>query len=228
MSQLAVVNCGWGLAIVRGKVLHPATFGLARAPLANRAGAAHSPFLPGGCATIPPHLANRGRLPLESGSGNNRAGFDAFAAWKEYQAVAMHFNDLLLRLRTASLAAVGAFATIAGVVIKTDVDSHLRWATLAGVFALLGCFWVAIWVLDFLYYNRLLIGAVDALIELEEKSAQTGRVSALTLSTKIERVVAEGRLPNKGKLGRESARWWFYGIVFTVLLFGFAFSLLQA
>jgi hypothetical protein len=46
---------------------------------------------------------------------NGPSGFDLLDAWKEYERVAMHFNDLLIRFRSQSLAAVAAFATIAGV-----------------------------------------------------------------------------------------------------------------
>lgn len=167
-------------------------------------------------------------MTTKSSHENSSGRFDTFETWKQYQAVAMHFNDLLMRLRSASLAAVGAFAAIAGVVVKTDVAPDLRWGTLAGVFLLLACFWVAMWVLDFQYYNRLLIGAVDALIEIEEQSKTSEGVDALVLSTRIEAVVAEGKRPGKGKLGREGARWYFYSIVFAALLGGFGFSVYSA
>ena len=133
--------------------------------------------------------------------------------WKEYQRVAMHFNDLLMQLRSQSLAAVAAFAAIAGVFAKADVDAGLRWDMLASVLALLLCFWVAIWLLDFLYYNRLLIGAVDALMALEKSTAGGTPTQVLDLSTRIEAVVAERKQPVSGRLGRESARWWFYSVV---------------
>jgi hypothetical protein len=148
--------------------------------------------------------------------------------WKEYQTIAMHFNDLLMRLRSQSLAAVAGVAAIAGVVLKADVASAFRWNTLAGVFFLLALFWLAIAVLDFRYYNRLLVGAVDALMTLEEQTKTTNRVDELILSTRVEAVVAEGKRPVRGKLGRVGARWFFYGIVFVVLLGGLAFSIYRA
>jgi hypothetical protein len=54
-------------------------------------------------ATIP----LSGGSQLENGSDNRQRGFDAFAAWRKYQVVAMDFNNLVLRLRTASRAAIG-------------------------------------------------------------------------------------------------------------------------
>src|SRR5687768_9888149 len=65
----------------------------------------------------------------------DQPGYDLFALWKEYEGIAMHFNDLLLKIRTQSLAAVAAFATIAGVLLKgDDVSQAIRWGTLTMVF----------------------------------------------------------------------------------------------
>ena len=155
-------------------------------------------------------------------------GFNAFEAWKQYQAVAMHFNDLLMRLRSQSLAAVAAFAALAGVVLKSDLSSNLRWGTMASVFTLLLLFWVAIWILDFAYYNRLLIGAVDALLEIENDTKVSNRVQALILSTKIEAAVADWNSPRTGRLGREKAKWCFYIFVFVALSGGLVVSLYAA
>ncbi len=38
------------------------------------------------------------------------AGFDGLQLWKEYEGVAMHFNDLIIKLRGQSLGAVAAFS----------------------------------------------------------------------------------------------------------------------
>ncbi len=158
-------------------------------------------------------------------SGSTRHNIDAFETWKQYQQVAMHFNDLLMRLRSQSLAAVAAFSAIAGVVLKAEVDASFRWGALAGVFLLLSLFWLAIWILDFCYYNRLLIGAVDALIDIERATAEGRPITELNLSTRIERVVSERRKPENGKLGRERARWLFYSIVFVALFGAFLYSI---
>jgi len=159
---------------------------------------------------------------------NGVVGFDAFEIWRQYQVVAMHFNDLLMRLRAQSLAAVATVATVAGVVVKSDVNTGLRWGTLAAVFGALFLFWIAIWVLDSLYYNRLLLGAVDALIELEAQSATSSRVGQLILSTRIERAVAEQHPARSARRGRGSATWWFYLIVALVLALAFVGSLIAA
>lgn len=146
-------------------------------------------------------------------------GFDLFTLWKEYEEVAMHFNDLLIRIRTQSLAAVAAFATVAGVLLKEESISHeLRWGTLIVVFVALSIFWIAIWILDFTYYNRLLLGAVKALIEIEKQSTEGNRISAINLSTLIENAVAleGGAEPERRNLSQ--GRWWFYSLVCALLV----------
>jgi hypothetical protein len=156
-------------------------------------------------------------------SQNGKAGFDLFATWQEYQKVAMHFNDLLIRIRSQSLAAVAAFATIAGVAVKGDsINTDLRWGILTGVFAILSIFWLAMWILDFKYYNRLLLGAVNALIAIEEASKSSSKISELYLSTKIEATVKENKSPTSRRFlaSEKTGRWAFYILVFTVLITG--------
>jgi hypothetical protein len=147
-----------------------------------------------------------------------------FEVWREYEQVAMHFNDLLMRLRSQSLAAIVAFTALAGVVLQRDAASGFRCDVLAGVFLLLTLCWVAIWILDFGYYNRLLLGAVEALLTVEELSKSGAAVSELVLSTQIEVAVAGRIASRKGAWARAKARWWFYGIVFFALGVGLVAS----
>jgi hypothetical protein len=116
---------------------------------------------------------------------------------------------------------VAAFATGAGVLLQGDSVGHFRWGTLAAVFGALAVFWVAIWMLDFTYYNRLLVGAVTALTAIERESANASRVNRIWLSIEIEKAVrTRAREPWRTAMGR----WFFYGLVFLVLLAGGATS----
>lgn len=146
--------------------------------------------------------------------------FDRFEVWKQYEQLAMHFNDLLMRLRTQSLAAVGAFAALAGIILKAEGSVELRWGTVAGFFALLISLWIAVWILDFLYYNRLLRGAVDAILKLEKASEGQPRVSKLELSTLIEDAVTgkPPAAPRAGYWARTKAWWCFYFVVLIALV----------
>src|SRR6266705_4175567 len=122
-------------------------------------------------------------VPHMSEANKPNAGFDRFQVWREYEGVAMHFNDLIIRLRSQSLGGVAAAATLAAVVARNDTTAELRWGLLTGAFALLCIFWVAVWILDMGYYNRLLVGAVDALLTLESESQGSATVDRIVLST---------------------------------------------
>jgi hypothetical protein len=55
-------------------------------------------------------------------------------------------------------------------------EQDFRWGSLLAMFAFLTGFWIAIWLLDFLYNNRLLLGTVDALKAIEERSENGNRI----------------------------------------------------
>lgn len=143
---------------------------------------------------------------------------DAQALWSRYEDIAMHFNDLLMRLRSQSLAGIAAAGTLVGLFTKTGIaDLTNSWLAAALIFFALALVWVAIWCLDFLYYNRLLTGAVAAIIDIETQS-KGGKVTAIQMSTTIE---AEFAKPLN--LSRFGGVLWFYMIVLTVLLASWAF-----
>jgi len=169
-----------------------------------------------------------GAVQTVGNSSDQPPRFDLFEVWKECQKIATHFNDLLIRIRSQSLAAVATFATIAGVLVKGEsINADLRWGALTAVFSILSIFWLAIWFLDFTYYNRLLLGAVNALIEIEEASRSNVHITQLILSTKIVASVKKGisRRSNKYWAGEKIGRWVFYSLVFVVLLSGTMVSL---
>jgi hypothetical protein len=164
-----------------------------------------------------------------SANGTRQPPFDLFRTWKEYERVAMHFNNLLIRLRTQSLGAVAAFATLAGVALRGDVPVQVRWGTLAATFFLLAFFWLAIWILDFAYYNRLLLGAVKELIAIEKASSDGVGLKQITLSTGIQNALENSESWRSMSYWRSSiGRWLFYSIVFCVLLLGLGESINKA
>lgn len=105
--------------------------------------------------------------------------------WSKYEDVAMHFNDLLMRLRTQALGAVAGLVAVAAFFMEGGIPQEsdpLPWRSLyVGSLALLSG-WVVLFLLDTFYYSRLLLGAVDALLDFEKTKAS----GLITLSTKID------------------------------------------
>jgi hypothetical protein len=116
-----------------------------------------------------------------------------FQVWQEYEKIVMHFNDLLIRLRTQALGGVAAVAVLAAVIVRGDISPTLRWEVLVGAFAMLLLFWSAVYWLDTLYYNRLLEGAVDAIMDIEDSDKNNAPFPGLQMSTRIENVVSTGK-----------------------------------
>jgi hypothetical protein len=147
---------------------------------------------------------------------------DAQKLWEKYEDIAMHFNDLLMRLRSQSIAGIAALSTVVGVLTKGDVtDERVSWLVAAMIFVAMALIWVAIWCIDFLYYNVLLTGAVSALQQLEEET-QRGGPKSINMSTLIE---AQFRKPPN--ISSFSGVLLFYGIVLTLLVSGAMFCLVM-
>lgn len=167
--------------------------------------------------------------------GNRALGFEAVATlnmtesdfdiqdmWAKYEDIAMHFNDLLMRLRSQSLAGIAAISTLVGIFTREGIANvHLDWLVASAIFIGMALFWVAIGCLDFFYYNRLLLGAVAAIKQLEDKTVSNAL--PINMSTLIE-------LEFKKPMFRYVwPRFWgviaFYAIVFVAIIAGLWFSL---
>ena|SRR5689334_8205966 len=146
--------------------------------------------------------------------------------WAKYEDIAMHFNDLLIRLRTQALAAVAAISTVVGIFTKTDPTSvHISWEIATAVFAGLIIFWLAIWTIDRFYYNRLLIGAVIALREIEKESKKQTPSLVISMSTTIEKFVADPKddRPFWDRFRSKFGVYAFYALVLIALMLGTGF-----
>src|SRR2546425_6533724 len=150
-------------------------------------------------------------------------GISIFEVWKEYEKIAMHFNDLLIKLRMQALGGIAAISALVGFLSKGDTPEEFRWGILAGVFSILALFWIAIWVLDFRYYNCLLLGAVASILQLEKNSKNHTHIKEFDLSHIIEQAVRGEIVGLKGP-GLFSGRHWFYILVLLGLLAALLFS----
>jgi hypothetical protein len=128
--------------------------------------------------------------------------------WDKYENIAMHFNGLLIHLRTQALGAVATVVTAAGFLF-TRSPNEPWWAVFA-VSLLLLLAWCTLWMIDVCYYSRLLLGAVNALIKIEKQSD-----GALDLSTQVQKLFGVPR--------EDSARlnWQIYVFYMPIALFLF-------
>jgi hypothetical protein len=155
-------------------------------------------------------------------------GWPIYDLWAKYEDIAMHFNDLLIKLRTQALAAVAALTTIVGIFAKSGADAKTNWEMVSFALAILIVFWIAIWIIDFCYYNRLLVGAVKALFDLEIASKDKLHIHSIDISTKIRDAVASDRPWEANTWNLVRGRWAFYVIVLIALSGALAFTIHQA
>jgi len=159
-------------------------------------------------------------------NSNTRQELNFFEVWKEYEHIAMHFNELLIQLRIRALGGIAVIVALVSILSKGDASVGFRWGIVAAVFIVLTLVWVAIWIIDMNYYRRLLFGAVRAVLEIEKESA-TRKLTTLMLSHRIKEAV-EGNFSglDKNPLSKDAAVW-FYTLVFLALLVGFGISFWQ-
>jgi hypothetical protein len=144
-----------------------------------------------------------------------------FALWDKYESVAMHFNELLIRLRTQALGGLTGIVALSGLAINfaQRPESKAQWEILFGTLLFFALAWVALWILDLCYYNPLLQGAVDALVAHESRTPTlvNGGDKSINLSTKIL-----NRVPNYTRYIKG-----FYSVVLAGLVLGIAYTFYQ-
>lgn len=89
---------------------------------------------------------------------------------KEWLAVIqaqMHFNDLVIRFRSMTLTAFGAFV---GAAVAIGQIANLSGVDRSIVLSLPVAFWIAAGLLDLGYYHRLLIGAVTQAAKFDDNA----------------------------------------------------------
>lgn len=136
---------------------------------------------------------------------------DKFELWKEYEKIATHFNELLIQLRVRALGGLGVIVAIISFAAKTKENPEINWELVMLSFAILSVIWIAIGIIDLFYYNRLLLGAVQATIKLEN---QNEKHISINFSNEL-------RESSEGNLMSFPGLWpiyMYYVIVFIVLL----------
>jgi len=155
---------------------------------------------------------------------NAQTELNVYQLWCKYEDIAMHFNDLLIQLRTRSLAGIAAVAALIGVFADNlNEDPLTNWVIASSVFAALSVIWISIFFLDVFYYNRLLSGSVKAILDLENSTSSPPAKESIDLSTII---VDEFKKPLPR--GTNFGVLIFYVLVFLLILAGLILSVWQA
>lgn len=107
--------------------------------------------------------------------------------WKKIVDVQQHFNDLELRIRNFALIVTGAFLGLGGYAIKDGGFTNIGGKDISSASIIIGVSLVplcAFYLMDRLWYHRLLDGAVRAGIEAEEQlivAQSTGKLNSDTV-----------------------------------------------
>ena len=81
---------------------------------------------------------------------------------KEWQVIIetqMHFNDLILRFRSITLT---SFITLIGAVVAIGKLGIIKSDIISSLFTMIFFLWLTSFIIDFFYYNQLLIGSINA------------------------------------------------------------------
>ena len=128
--------------------------------------------------------------------------------WNHCEQVAVHFNELNAKFRLQALAGLAVAGAVLGAVLKAD-ESSGDWALAGTLWGLLTA-WIAVAWIDFWYYGKLLRGAVQEIVRIEQA---TGGV--LSMSSKIESACKTSRGWRTSRIGR-SGFYAFPGLVLIV------------
>ena len=129
-----------------------------------------------------------------------------FKLWIEYEKIAMHFNGLIIQLRGRALAGIGIITTFTALFLDTEDNVETNWEFLIILSILLMLAWIAIFIIDYFYYNKLLSGAVKAIVKLEDSTKNQS--TPIQMSREIERSAGNPKAVMK----------WFYGTVLLLSL----------
>ena len=140
--------------------------------------------------------------------------------WKVVIDVQMHFNDMIMRLRTTVISIVLAFFGAASISLQYPqlylnfryFSFHASVLIVASGLVLL----MSVFFLDYFYYYKMLIGAVNRGYQIDElfQAKPLDELKMFGLSKMISQAIGK---PHKSKY----YVWAFYGFV---LVFGIVFS----
>ncbi len=134
--------------------------------------------------------------------------------WKTVVQTQMHFNDMIMRLRTTGISIVLAFFGAASISLQYPqlyltsqyFSFHASVLIIASGLVLL----ISVFVLDYFYYYKMLIGAVERGYEIDKmyKEKPLDELRLFGMSKKISEAIGKPHLS-------KYYVWAFYGFVLT-------------
>ena len=109
-----------------------------------------------------------------------------FKKWIFYQETARHFNELIIDLRTKSLTVVVSLSAASLIISQKLIVQFISNFIISCAIFVIYLFWKCIYIIDIYYYQNLLIGTVQTILESEE-SDKLG----LNLSRNISKSTSE-------------------------------------
>lgn len=145
--------------------------------------------------------------------------------WKVVIQTQMHFNDMIIKMRTAGLSVLIAVFGGAAIAIGQYPDRFIEIARrdfhVSAPIILFGLLlWLAIFLIDYFYYHKCLLGAVERGYQIDDafKDCEVAGTTMYGMTTLI-----------RDKIGKPGAAkryiWGFYGLTAAV---GLAYLLLVA
>lgn len=147
-------------------------------------------------------------------------------SWKVTIEVQMHFNELEMKVRSFAITVLAAFLAAVGFVLKEDLELRIfgKGLSLSGMILLAAILcWGAFYLMDRLWYHRLLRGAVNQGISLENQAKTI--FPELNLGNEISKA-SPVKFRNKD-YGSDKKIDIFYGLIGGVLLFAAAVAFLN-
>ena len=94
----------------------------------------------------------------------------AINLWWHYEEIAMHFNQLIIEYRLQLMGGAGAIGALASYFVGSHIQElEQKHAIRAYISLIILVLLFAAMLLDILYYDNLLQGAVDALVKFESE-----------------------------------------------------------
>ena len=137
--------------------------------------------------------------------------------WKTTIDVQKHFNELEMRIRSVAITVLAAFLAAAGYTMKERLRLDIFGKEISLTVLILGAAavcWASFYVMDRLWYHRLLKGAVAHGLKVE--GALLAEIPEIGLTSSIG--AASPIMLGKHKIGSDQKMDWFYGCVFLLLI----------